>query len=142
MTEFCRTVREVIESLPEPFAACLENVAVDVEQRPSARTLRRLGYRPNDKHGPLGLFQGIPFTHQLYGERYPNRITLYKRSIEAVSRSREEIAYEIRRTVIHELAHHFGYSEDDLEEFESIESPFDTDEQDEAADQNGPKEEP
>jgi predicted Zn-dependent protease with MMP-like domain len=76
----------------------------------------------------MGLFLGQALTEQEYGVPHPNRVVLFKHSIEAASRSRDEIAYEIRRTVIHELAHHFGFSEDDLEEFESMPSPFDGDE--------------
>ena len=128
MKDFCAIVQQVIADLPEPFHGYLENVAVDVELRPSDRTLRRIGYKQNEANHLMGLFQGVPVTEQHYGERHPNRISLYKRAIEAASRSREEIAYEIRRTVIHELAHHFGFSEDDLEEFESTPSPYDGDE--------------
>ncbi len=126
MKEFCTITRRVIRKLPEPFHGYLENVVVDVELRPSARTLRQLGYQPDAENRLMGLFQGLPVTEQHYGERHPNRISLYKRAIEAACRSREEIQYEIRRTLMHELAHHFGFSEEDLDEFESEPSPFDT----------------
>lgn len=125
LKEFCAITRQVIERMPEPFRAHLENVAVDVEERPSAQTLRRMGLAHDEWDQLMGLFQGAPLTEQHFGEHHPNHITLYKQSIEAACRSRAEIEYEIRRTVIHELAHHFGYSEDDLDEFESQESPFD-----------------
>ena len=125
MAKFCETVTEVIESLPEPFAKCLENVVVDVEERPSPRVLREQGLRADEWSELFGYFEGAPITEQHFGEHHPNRVTLFKQSIEAASRSVAEIRYEIRRTLIHELAHHFGYSEDDLEEFESKESPFD-----------------
>ncbi len=124
MDEFCRVAREVVDQLPEPFHQWLENVVVDVELEPSRRLLRDLGMDPVEDT-LLGLFEGAAITEQEYGDHRPNRILLFKRPIEEVSRSRAEIAYEIRRTVIHELAHHFGYSEEDLEEFESQESPFD-----------------
>ena len=77
----------------------------------------------------MGLFEGRAVTEQEYGEHLPNRILLFKRPIEEVCRSRAEIAYEIRRTLVHELAHHFGYSEEDLEEYESRQSPFDADQE-------------
>ena len=127
MKDFCAIVEQVIGEIPQPFHGYLENVAVDVELRPSDRTLHSVGLGPNEWDELMGLFQGKGITEQEYGERHPNRITLYKQPIEASSRSREEIAYEIRRTVIHELAHHFGFSEDDLEKFESTPSPFDGD---------------
>jgi predicted Zn-dependent protease with MMP-like domain len=75
----------------------------------------------------MGLFEGTPLTEQAYGAHAPNRIVLFKQPIERACRSRAEIAYEIRRTVIHELAHHFGYSEEELEAFEAAASPFDDD---------------
>ena len=123
--QFLAIVDRVVHDLPEPFRTHLQNVAVDVEERPSKQTLREAGYRPDEWGQLLGLFQGSPLTEEDYGEHHPNRITLYKQSIEAASRSRAEVEYEIRRTLIHELAHHFGYSEDDLDEFESAPSPFD-----------------
>ena len=125
MKDFCSLVEQIIHDLPDPFHGYLENVAVDVEPRPSVRTLRSVDMAPHEWNELLGLFEGTALTEQEFGERHPNRITLYKQSIEAASRSREEIAYEIRRTLIHELAHHFGFSEDDLETFEASPSPFD-----------------
>ncbi len=127
LDEFCQIVSEVLDELPDEFRARLENVVVDVEERPSARLLAELGHDPDE---PLmGLFQGEPITEQEYGQHHPNRILLFQRSIEEVSGSRAEIAYEIRRTVLHELAHHFGYSEEDLEFFEEQPSPFDDEEE-------------
>ena len=127
LKEFCAIVQQVIRELPDPFHGWLENVAVDVEQRPDARTLRSVGMAAADWDELMGLFEGEALTEQEYGEHHSNRVTLYKQPIEAACRSRDEIAYEIRRTVIHELAHHFGFSEDDLEEFELTPSPFDDD---------------
>lgn len=128
MEEFCAVARQVVEELPEPFHRWLENVVVDVEPRPSRRMLRELGI--DHESDLLGLFEGSAVTEQHYGEHLPNRILLFKRPIEAVSRSRDEVKYEIRRTILHELAHHFGYSEEDLEPFESQPSPFDDDDGD------------
>ena len=126
--DFCAIVEQVIADLPEPFHGYLENVVVDVEQQPTAAMLRSIGMRPDEGDELMGLFLGQALTEQEYGVPHPNRVILFKHPIEAASRSRDEIAYEIRRTVIHELAHHFGFSEDDLEEFESTPSPFDADE--------------
>ncbi len=125
LDEFLGVIREVVAQLPEPFRTHLENVAIDVEERPSMRTLRELGIDAGERDELMGLFQGAPLTEQHYGEHHPNRITLYRRSIERAGGSRAEVAYEIRRTLIHELAHHFGYSEEQLEAFEAQPSPFD-----------------
>ena len=124
LEEFCRVARHVVDELPEPFHRWLENVVVDVELAPSRKLLRRMEMDP-DRETLMGLFEGHAVTEQGYGDHLPNRILLFKHPIEEACRSRAEIAYEIRRTVIHELAHHFGYSEEELEEFESRQSPFD-----------------
>jgi predicted Zn-dependent protease with MMP-like domain len=127
LDEFCKIVGEVLDELPDEFRERLENVVVDVQQRPSRQLLA--GLVDHDPGEPLlGLFQGAPITEQEFGQHLPNRIFLFKQPIEDVCRSREEIAYEIRRTVLHELAHHFGYSEEDLDFFEDQPSPFDEEE--------------
>ena|SRR5581483_11166038 len=123
MNVFCQIARQVLDELPEPFHAWLENVAVDIEPDPWPELFEELELPPDEP--PLGLFEGSAVTEQEYGVAEPNRIYLFKNPIESICRSREEVAYEIRRTVIHELAHHFGYSEADLEAFESQPSPFD-----------------
>jgi predicted Zn-dependent protease with MMP-like domain len=122
--EFCRIVRQVLEELPEPFKPYLENVVVDVENAPSRSLLRKLGM--TEAHAPLlGLFEGPPPGEREYGISPPVRIRIFKRPIERLCRNRQEVEYEIRRTVLHELAHHFGFEEEDLEPFESHPSPFD-----------------
>lgn len=123
LKQFCSLVEEVLLEIPEEFAPWLENVVVDVESEPTAELLEELGYEPHEEL--FGLFIGRAVTEQEYGEHSPNRIVLFQRPLERASRSRDEVAYEIRRTVLHELAHHFGYSEDDLDDFESRPSPFD-----------------
>jgi predicted Zn-dependent protease with MMP-like domain len=126
MRAFCDAVAEVLAELPEPFHAWLENTVVDVEREPSRRLLRELGM--GDDETLFGLFEGRAVTEQEFGEVAPNRVRLFKNPIEEASRSAAEIRYEIRRTVLHELAHHFGYSEEDLDEFEARPSPFDASE--------------
>jgi predicted Zn-dependent protease with MMP-like domain len=123
LEEFCAVVEQVLAQLPEPFHAWLANVTVDVEPDPWPVLYEELEI---DLDEPLlGVFEGDAITEQEYGEHHPNRIVLFQNPIEEISRSEEEVRYEIRRTVLHELAHHFGYSEEDLDEFESQPSPFD-----------------
>jgi predicted Zn-dependent protease with MMP-like domain len=131
MREFVDVARRVMDELEAPFRDWLENIVVDVELEPSDELLEELEMDP-DEDTLLGLFEGRAVTEQEYGEHLPNRILLFKRPIEAVCRSRQEIAFEIRRTLVHELAHHFGYSEEDLEAYESRPSPFDAERQDSA----------
>lgn len=126
MADFTAIARRVIERLDEPFTKWLENVVVDVEIKPTREMLIDVGLDP-DTETLLGLFEGQAVTEQEYGVHMPNRILLFKRPIEEACRNRAEVAYEIYRTLIHELAHHFGYSEEDLAEYESRHSPFDKD---------------
>ncbi len=130
--EFAAVVQEVLLSLPGEFSPWLENLVVDVEERPSRQLLKELGAESPDEL--MGLFVGHAITRQEYGEHLPNRIVLFRQSLQRAARTREELAYEVRRTVLHELAHHFGYEEDDLDDFESQPSPFDADDDEEAGD--------
>ncbi len=124
MREFVAVAERIIAELGDPFRRWLENIVVDVEIAPTREMLEEVGLDP-DEETLFGLFTGRAVTEQEYGEHAPNQILLFKRPIEEACRNRAEVAYEIRRTLIHEMAHHFGYSEEDLEEYESRPSPFD-----------------
>lgn len=116
--EFCKIARRVVRELPSPFLPWMENVAIDVRRAPSKKLAAEMGLGPDDEP-LLGLFLGQPIDEQEYGVRDWNSILLFQRPHEDVCESLEELEFEIRRTVLHELAHHFGYSEEDLEDFES-----------------------
>jgi predicted Zn-dependent protease with MMP-like domain len=122
--DFCDVVKQTIARLPQPFHDWMENIVVDVELEPPRELLDSMGFA-DDEDELFGVFEGLAVTEQEYGLPQPNRIVIFKRPLETACRSRAELEYEIRRTVIHELAHHFGYSEEDLEEFESQPSPYD-----------------
>lgn len=124
MREFVDIARRVIDEIAAPFRQHMDNLTVDVEREPTAEMLAEVGLDP-EQDTLMGLFVGRSIVEQDFGEDARNRILLFKRPIEEACRSRAEVAYEIRRTLIHELAHHFGYSEEDLEEYESRQSPFD-----------------
>jgi predicted Zn-dependent protease with MMP-like domain len=118
--QFCEAVEEAVASLPEPFHQYLENVVVDVQEEPSDRDYAALEERGGaDETGELlGLFIGVPLTAQGYGDRNPNVVKIFRRPMEQASRSRGALLRNIRATVIHEFAHHFGFSEEQLEDFE------------------------
>jgi predicted Zn-dependent protease with MMP-like domain len=109
-------VIEALDSLPPDIQEKLENVEVVVEWRPSPAQLRRLGLGPG--HTLFGLYQGVPKTRRTshYGMVLPDKITIFRQPIEARCRSDEQVRRVVRRTVLHELAHHFGLSDARLRE--------------------------
>ena len=116
---FVAVVGEVLEHLPELFRKRIENVAVLVEDYPPAQHPRPRAPRPRS-HVPrellLGLFVGVPRTEKsvFHSPAGPDHIILYQKNIEAVSRSETELREQIRRTVLHELGHYFGMTEEEL----------------------------
>jgi predicted Zn-dependent protease with MMP-like domain len=111
--EFEDLVAEALDSLPEDIATRMNNVQVVVEDEPTAEDLAGL---PRGST-LLGHYHGIPLTRRYYYDRaLPDRITIYKGPITRVARTPERIKEQVRRTVIHEIAHHFGIDEDRLHE--------------------------
>lgn len=111
--EFEVLVADAIDSLPEEIGARMENVEVTIADEPPASALRML---PRG-HTLLGLYQGIPLTKRGHYDRaLPDRISIYKGPICRMSRTPTAIKEQVRRTVIHEIAHHFGIDDDRLHE--------------------------
>lgn len=114
---FLELVREAVESLPEPIARAMENVEVVAEPWPTVQQLLAAGVVPG--RGTLfGLYQGVPLTHRTSGYSLvlPDKITIFQGPITAVHRTDDAIREQVRRTVIHEIAHHFGIDDDRLRE--------------------------
>ena len=110
---FRKLVGEAIDSLPSEFLKRLNNVAVVVEDTPSLQQLRKLRFPPWALL--FGLYEGVPQTKRgSYSGVLPDKITIFKNSIEKVARSGEEIKAQVRATIIHEIGHHFGLSDEDL----------------------------
>lgn len=107
-------VAEALDGLPPDIQAKLENVEVVVEWRPSSAELRRLGLGPG--RSLFGLYEGIPQTRRTSGYNMvlPDKITIFRQPIEAHCQSDEDVKRLVRRTVLHELAHHFGISDERL----------------------------
>lgn len=101
---FEELVADALDSLPPDLATLMDNVAVVVED--------------GTPDGPLlGLYEGVPLTQRgYYAGALPDRITIFRLPICAVSRSEEEVAEQVRRTVIHEVGHHFGIGDHRLRE--------------------------
>lgn len=111
---FERLVAQALDGLPPRFAERLRNVAVMVEARPSREIAAELG------GDILGLYQGVSEFEQSPMAAYelPEIIVIYQQNIEAVCRTDAEIIEEVRKTVIHEIGHHFGLSDAEMEELE------------------------
>ena len=106
-TDFDSIVQQALESLPEQFAAMLENVAVVTEEEPSAEDLELVGDSGDEL---LGIYRGIALTDRSHDmlPALPDQIAIFRAPILRVCRSRREAVEEIRDTVIHELGHYFG----------------------------------
>ena len=103
--QFEAMVSEALDGLPEELGELMSNVAVTVDHGEGPR-------------GLLGLYQGIPLTRRTssYAGVLPDRITLYRRAICAISHSDAEVVEQVRRTVVHEIGHHFGIGDARLRE--------------------------
>ncbi|MCL5736379.1 MAG: metallopeptidase family protein [Actinobacteria bacterium] len=115
---FEELVGEALDGLPDEFLEHLENVHVDVEDWPSAMDLEEAGLPSNARYSLLGLYHGVPNTVRgAYYMALPDRISIYRGPIEAVAGpSDEAIKDQVRRTVVHEIAHFYGLSDDRLNE--------------------------
>ncbi|GIL16140.1 MAG: hypothetical protein BroJett039_13130 [Chloroflexota bacterium] len=114
--EFERIVDETVERLPEQFRARIENLAIVVEEFPDAWTLELA--RLHSRYELLGFYHGIPLTNRThdYGNVAPDLISIYRQPILSHYRTDEAIRAGIRHTVLHELAHYFGISDERLHE--------------------------
>jgi predicted Zn-dependent protease with MMP-like domain len=107
-------VDDALESLPAEFQGWLDNVAIVVGWQPTAEQLAQVGL---GRRGQLfGLYVGVPRTHRgfTYGEVVPDKIIIFQHPIEQACRTPDQVRDCVRRTVLHEIGHHFGLDEDQL----------------------------
>src|SRR5215208_2670727 len=114
-TKFARLVEQALAELPEEFAQFLEEVPVEIRERPTRAQLRQVGLVKDELL--LGLYTGIPRTERSveHSGRMPDVIYIFQEDCELVSDSEQQLVDEVRTTVLHEIGHHFGLDEDDLE---------------------------
>jgi predicted Zn-dependent protease with MMP-like domain len=116
---FEELVAEALDSLPEEFLARLDNVEVVIDESPSAEDMAEADMEGEDPDSLLGLYIGIPLTERggFYAGVLPDRISLFRRSIvTAAGGDPETIKEEVRHTVVHEIAHFYGLSEERIDE--------------------------
>ncbi len=106
---FDQLVEQAVAQLPRVFREKMSNVTIEVADLP-----------PRKERGgePLmGVFEGIPMTEKsVFQAAGPDRIVLFQRNIESACRTRRQLVREIRLTLLHELGHYFGLSEEELED--------------------------
>jgi predicted Zn-dependent protease with MMP-like domain len=108
---FEQLAREALENLPHEFAHKMENVVIVVEDTPSESQKKGRGLL-------LGLYEGVPLNRR--GAHYgaypvaPDKISLFQKNIERVSRDDREVTEKIKEVLIHEIAHHFGMDEQEI----------------------------
>ena len=114
--DFRRLVREAVATMPPELLRRVHNVDIVIERRPTARD--RKAARIGAGHTLLGLYHGIPLTRR--GENYnlvlPDKISIYQEPIEDMCADDDAIREQVRKTVLHELGHYFGISDDRLGE--------------------------
>lgn len=114
-SKFERLVRQALEGIPEELRGYLDNVDMVVEDWPDQNELA--GHVLEEGDLLLGLYEGLPLTERSdYSMVLPDKITLYQGSIEEVSESDDEVVEQIKDTVVHEVAHHFGIDDERLED--------------------------
>jgi len=113
---FARLVEQAIARIPEELRGHLDNILISVQQRPSAEMLEELGFAPDE---PLfGIYWGVPLTERSLTDPplYPDTIFIFQEPLETFCTTREQLIEEIEITVVHEIAHLFGFSDAELED--------------------------
>ena len=115
---FERLVADALTTIPRRFRDAMANLAIVVEDEPSRELLKEMEMGPSDTL--LGLYQGIPLTERSwgYGNTLPDRILLFQGPLERESEDEDDLVVAIGETLIHEIGHYFGLSEEEIEEIE------------------------
>jgi predicted Zn-dependent protease with MMP-like domain len=113
--DFVKVAEDTLDSLPQEFRSRIQNVAILVEDFPPNQSPRQPGQQ---RRLLLGIFHGVPATRKSVFDvsMGPSHIVLYQKNIEAVCSSKTEVRQQIRQTLMHELGHYFGMTEEQLKD--------------------------
>lgn len=117
--EFDELVTRAMDELPQEYITQLDNVAIVYADEPTDEQIHRM--KVDNNHLLLGLYEGIPQIHRGTGYNLvlPDKITLFKKPILATTRTKEALFEQIKRTLWHEIAHHYGLNHDRIDELET-----------------------
>ncbi len=117
-SEFEDQVARALGSIPRRFRDAMQNIAIVVEDEPGRTLLRDMEIEPPDSL--FGLYQGTPLTERRWdhGNSLPDRILLFQGPHEREAESHDDLVASIAETLIHEIGHYFGLSEEEIEEIE------------------------
>ena len=112
---FDRIIEQAVARIPLEIRKHLDNVVITVQPRPSLELLEELGFGPDELL--FGVFSGVPLTERSPADPplYPDSISIFQEPLEEYCLSREELLEEIEITVVHEIAHFIGFSDEELE---------------------------
>jgi predicted Zn-dependent protease with MMP-like domain len=116
--QFEGLVAEALASIPRRFKKAMQNIAIVVEDEPSDELLEEMEIEPPDTL--LGLYQGIPLTERGWGHgnALPDRVLIFQGPHERDADDEDDLVVAIGETLIHEIGHYFGMSEEQIEEIE------------------------
>jgi predicted Zn-dependent protease with MMP-like domain len=116
--QFRQLVDEALETIPQRFRDAMQNIAIVIEDEPTPDQLEEVGIEPPDTL--LGLYEGTPLTERTWGHgnALPDKVTLFQGPIEDTSDDEDDTVVCIGETLIHEIGHYFGLSEEEIEEIE------------------------
>ena len=115
---FERLVQDALATIPSNFREAMSNLAIVVEDEPAPDLLEEMEIEPPDTL--FGLYQGVPLTERRWdhGNALPDRILLFQGPIERDSDDEDDLVVGIGETLIHEIGHYFGLSEEEIEDIE------------------------
>ena len=116
--QFEKYVAEALASIPRRFKRAMHNIAIVVEDEPPPDLLEEMEIEPPDTL--LGLYQGTPLTERSssYGNTLPDRVLIFQGPHEREAEDEDDLVVAIGETLIHEIGHYFGLSEEEIEEIE------------------------